>query len=232
MTHIEALRPFHGDRLRLARFLSSMSLDELGEAVAASRQYIHQLETEAKEPSQEMGAALAAALRVRPGFFEIAPGNQVREDDCHFRRLLTAPRSAISQAVARGTVAEVIVASLAKRVRLPAVDFPDVGRPDDMDGVEAAAERGRAHWRLGLDAPITNMTRVVENAGAVVVHFADISEKVEALSIARRRPIIVRASAKKAAVRLRFDLAHECGHLLMHQGVTTGDRDTEVRIPT
>ena len=229
MTHVDALRPFHGDRLRLARFLSSLSLDELGEAVGASRQYIHQLETGAKEPSSEMQAALAAALRVRPGFFERGAGNQVREEDCHFRRLLTAPRSAVSQAVARGTVAELIVESLATRVRFPSVDFPDVGRPNDAYGVEAAAEQARAHWRLGLDAPVTNMTRVVENAGAVVVHFTDISEKVDALSIARRRPIIVRASAKRAAVRLRFDLAHECGHLVMHQGVTTGDRDTEAQ---
>ena len=28
-------------------------------------------------------------------------------------------------------------------------------------------------------------------------------------------------------MRLRFDLAHECGHLVMHQGVETGDRETE-----
>ena len=30
-------------------------------------------------------------------------------------------------------------------------------------------------------------------------------------------------------MRLRFDLAHECGHLVMHQGVETGDRETEIQ---
>ncbi len=110
---------------------------------------------------------------------------------------------------------------------LPAIDFPDRGRPDAAEGVERAAERARAHWGLGDDGPITNMTRVVENAGAVVVHFADISDRIDALSIARRRPVVVRATAKKAAVRLRFDVAHECAHLLLHQGVVTGDAPTE-----
>lgn len=218
---------FHGDKLRLARLLSSLSLDELGARVAASRQYMHQLETGAKEPSPEMTAALAAALRVNQRFFEAPALNPVREDDCHFRKLFTAPRAVMAQAAARGTLVEMLVSALEKRLRLPKVDFPDLGKPETPGEVERIAEAARAHWRLGLDGPVTNMTRVLENAGAVVVHFADISDRIDALSIARRRPIIVRSEAKAAAVRLRFDLAHECGHLVMHQGIITGDHETE-----
>lgn len=218
---------FYGDRLRLARLLASLSLDELGSLVAASRQYVHQLETGIKEPSAEMRAALAAALGVKPLFFATPTFNPVREDDCHFRKLMTAPRAVIAQATARGTFVEMIVTALDNRLRLPKVDFPDFGKPNSLEDVEQFAEFARQHWNLGLDAPITSMTRVVENAGAVVVHFSDISDRIDALSIARRRPIIVRSSAKAAAVRLRFDLAHECGHLIMHQGVVTGDRETE-----
>jgi Zn-dependent peptidase ImmA (M78 family)/transcriptional regulator with XRE-family HTH domain len=218
---------FYGDKLRLARLLASMSLDELGGLVAASRQYVHQLETGAKDPSAEMRAALAAVLGVRDSFFAKPSINPVREDDCHFRKLMTAPRTVMAQAAARGTLVEMLVAALDKRLRLPRVDFPDLGRPANLDEAERIAEGARSHWQLGVDAPITSMTRVVENAGAVVVHFDDISDRIDALSIARRRPIIVRSSAKTAAVRLRFDLAHECGHLVMHQGLITGDRETE-----
>lgn len=39
--------------------------------------------------------------------------------------------------------------------------------------------------------------------------------------------MIIRSEAKPAAVRLRFDLAHECGHLVMHRGIETGDKATE-----
>ena len=58
----DGARAFNGDKLRLARLLAGISLDELGGLVDASRQFIHQLETGAKEPTPEMIAALAAAL--------------------------------------------------------------------------------------------------------------------------------------------------------------------------
>lgn len=220
-------RNFYGDKLRLARMLSSLSLDELGGLVATSRQFVHQLETNAKEPTGDMCAALAAALKVTPKFFTSPVINPVREEDCHFRRLATAPRNVLAQAAARGTIIEALVDALDKRLHLPIVDFPEASKPSSLEDVEEIAEAARHHWQLGLDGPIVSVTRVVENAGAVVVQFDDISDRIDALSIARRRPLIVRSSTKTAAVRLRFDLAHEAGHLVMHQGIITGDRSTE-----
>lgn len=220
-------RAFHGDKLRLARLLAGMSLDELGGLVAASRQFVHQLETGAKEATDEMRDALAAVLAVTPAFFATPAINPVREEDCHFRRLASAPRGLVAQAVARGTAVEALVDALEAQVRLPAVDFPEAARPVSPEAVERVAEDVRQHWGLGLDGPITSMMRVVENAGAVVVQFDDLTDRIDALSMARRRPIIVRSTAKVAGARLRFDLAHEAAHLIMHQGIVTGDNVTE-----
>ena len=222
-----SLNEFYGDRLRLARMLASLSMDELGSRVGVSRQFIHKLENNTNEPTGDLRAALSAVLEVDTAFFSSPIVRPVREDDCHFRKLSTAPRTILAQTAARGTIAEAIVEALDRRMTLPQVNFPDAGNPGSMEDVERAAETARQHWHLGLDAPITNMTRVLENAGAIVVHFDDISDRIDALSIARRRPLIVRSSAKTAAVRLRFDLAHEAGHLVMHQGIVTGDKLTE-----
>jgi len=219
--------PFYGERLRLARLLATQSLDEVGGAVAASRQYLHQLETETKTPTPEMRRALADALGVTVNFFSLPLTTSVSEADCHFRKLYTTPRAAMAHAAARGTLVEQLAKSLERRVRLPKVDFPDLGRPSSLAEVEEKAIAARDHWGLGRDAPLANLTRVLERAGALVIDFSDISEKVDALSISRRRPIVVRSSAKAAAVRVRFDLAHECGHLLMHHGLATGDTETE-----
>jgi Zn-dependent peptidase ImmA (M78 family) len=221
------LRIFYGDKLRLGRLLAGLSLDELGSAVATSRQFIHQLETGAKEPTDEMREALASVLSVTSVFFAKPAANPVREEHCHFRRLASAPRALVTQAVARGTALEALVDAIETQVRLPAVDFPEEQRPVTNEAVERIAENARQHWRLGLDAPITSMMRVVENAGAVVVHFDDLTDRIDALSMTRRRPIIVRSTSKTAAVRLRFDLAHEAAHLIMHQGIVTGDSITE-----
>jgi Zn-dependent peptidase ImmA (M78 family)/transcriptional regulator with XRE-family HTH domain len=219
---------FNGERLRLARLVNGFSLDDLGKRVSVSRQFAHQLETNAKEPTSGLMLALAAALSVTPDFFRIPVSNPVQEEHCHFRRLFTTPKQLMQQAAAKGTLIDSLVAILDRRLRLPEVRFPSLlMQSGALQEVENIAEHCRLHWGLGLDAPIKNMTRVVETAGAVVVHFDDISERIDALSIARRRPIIVRSSAKASACRLRFDLAHECGHLVMHQGLLTGDHETE-----
>lgn len=224
---VDGARAFHGDKLRLARLLAGLSLDDLGGSVATSRQFVHQLETGAKDPTDEMRAALAAALTVTPAFFSTPAVNPVREDDCHFRRLASAPRGLVAQAVARGTAVEALVNGLEALVQLPNVNFPESARPEGSDAIERIAEDARLHWRLGLDGPITSMTRVLENAGAVVVQFDDLTDRIDALSMARRRPIVVRSTAKAAGARLRFDLAHEAAHLIMHQGIITGDSVTE-----
>ncbi|WP_288430359.1 XRE family transcriptional regulator [uncultured Agrobacterium sp.] len=218
---------FFGDKLRLARLLAGLSLDELGGYVASSRQFVHQLETGAKEPTSEMRNALAAALNVSPSFFSMPSTNPVREEDCHFRRLASAPRNIVAQTIARGTALEALVEALEKHVRMPQVDFPEEIRPVSSEAIERIAETARLHWGLGLEGPITSMTRVVENAGAVVVQFDDLTDRIDALSMARRRPIIVRSTAKVAGARMRFDLAHEAAHLIMHQGIVTGDSVTE-----
>lgn len=219
-------RPFRGEQLRLARLAFGYSLDEVGVTVGATRQFIHQLEVEAKAPSRDLVTALAGALGVTPRFFSVAPRATVRPEQCHFRKQATTPASITSQVLARGSILDALTEELDSRLELPTVNFPD-SMAQSLDDVEVAAEAAREHWGLGSSGPITNMMRVVENAGAIVTYFAGISDRVDALSMDRRRPIIVRSEAKQSLSRLRFDLAHECGHLVMHRGIQTGDRPTE-----
>ena len=61
----------------------------------------------------------------------------------------------------------------------------------------------------------------------MITQFKGVSEKVDALSLNRKFPIIIRNDAKEGICRMRFDLAHECGHFVLHDGVETGDHITE-----
>jgi Zn-dependent peptidase ImmA (M78 family)/transcriptional regulator with XRE-family HTH domain len=216
---------FHGERLRLARVALGLTLDQLGVRVSATRQYLHQLEQGLKAPTEEMRAALADALGVAQHFFTLPVGAGIRPEQCHFRKQRTTPVSIVSQVLARGTLLEGFVSRLDHELNLPTVTFPDIPAATPAE-IEDAADCARAHWQLGT-GPISNMMRVVENAGAVVSFFGGVSERVDALSIDSSRPMIIRSEAKQAACRLRFDLAHEAGHLIMHRGVQTGDKATE-----
>jgi len=216
---------FYGERLRLARMALGLTLDQLGARVSATRQYLNQLEQGLKAPTEEMAEALAAALGVARRFFGLPGDTDIRPEQCHFRKQRTTPISVVSQVLARGTLLDGFVSRLDRELDLPPVTFPDIPAASAGE-IEEAAEAARHHWGLGT-GPVSNMMRVVENAGAVVSFFGGVSERVDALSIDCRRPMIIRSEAKPAACRLRFDLAHETGHLIMHRGIQTGDKPTE-----
>jgi Zn-dependent peptidase ImmA (M78 family) len=173
-----------------------------------------------------MMLALAEVLGITSRFLENRFKSAVQPEQVHFRKQATTPLFLSSQVLARGTILDRFVQELGARVELPPVDFPDIPA-QNLEDVERVAEEAREHWGLGPAGPIVSMTRVVENAGAIVTHFGGLSDRVDALSMDRPRPIIVRSSAKESACRLRFDLAHECGHLVMHHGIQTGDKETE-----
>lgn len=219
---------FFGDRLRLARLMAGITQQQLGDCVNVSRQFIHQLESGVKTPQEDVLNAISERLEVSNGFFYTPLGNDVKFEQCHFRKRKTTPINLANRVLAMSTIFEDIVQLLDELLELPEINFPELGSyTTDANSIERAAEKARSHWGLGINAPITNMIRVLENAGAVITCYDDVSDKVDALSVSRKRPIIVRNNAKESVCRLRFDLAHECGHLVLHQGVETGCSKTE-----
>lgn len=216
---------FQGAKLRIARLLNGWTKADLANHLQVSRQFIHALEVGEKQASQDMVAALALSLKVQPSFFFTSLENEVKEEECHFRSRRSMPDKVADQIISFGTALELLVRFLDRELDLPSVDFPSLEAHTDEE-VELAAETCRKHWGLGF-GPISSMIRVLENAGAVVTLFHGDRHEIDALSMARARPIVVRNTLKQAPGRHRFDLAHECAHLVIHQGISTGDHTTE-----
>lgn len=215
---------FNGAQLRLARVFNGFALEEVAERVEKTRQYIHRLETLDITPTRELAQQLAEALRVEPAFF-LMERRPFVEEQFHFRKLLTTRAGVKQTALARGELFGCLVAHLDRELNLPAVNIPTY-EAADIDDIEQAADGCRKAWGLGM-GPIADMTRVAEHVGAVVTSFAGVSTEIDALSVVTHRPIIVRNEAKLSACRQRFDIAHELGHFVLHQGKQTGDRVTE-----
>jgi Zn-dependent peptidase ImmA (M78 family) len=163
-----------------------------------------------------MVEALAAALHVESEFFFRPTPTDIPQDACNFRKLESSRVKDIEQVIAHGGLLAELLELLEEDLEFPAANFPHIPA-EQLGEVERAAQRSRAHWELTLDQPIVSTMRVAENAGAVVVKFPGVSSEIDALSIASKRPIVVRSSEKESATRLRFDIAHEIGHLVMHQ---------------
>lgn len=68
------------------------------------------------------------------------------------------------------------------------------------------------------DGPIANLTKLLKNKGIVISRLSS-GEKVDAFSFWESDRLIVVLDRSKTAVRMRFSLAYELGHLIMHRTV-------------
>lgn len=227
MKNVKFDSEFISYNIKLARLISGLTLSDIADSVGKSKQFIHQLETGAKHPTDELLETIGTLLHVRPKFFYTPHSSILDDESVHFRSNRTAKLASRLRAKASIDLFMRLITLLENYLTFPGVDFPSSEKVvETASDVEQAAEYTRNYWQLGF-GPISNMTRLVERSGAVVTFFQGISSDVDALSSVIRRPIIVRNDAKDSPGRLRFDIAHELGHLVMHQGIHTGCKLTE-----
>ena len=93
--------------------------------------------------------------------------------------------------------------------------------------VERIAALVRANWKLPA-GPISNLTRALEAAGVVVVHSEMAGSAVDGVTFAvPGLPPLIVLNIAQPADRMRWTLAHELGHLVMHRTQPTSEMEKE-----
>lgn len=212
------LSAFSGKRLRQAREARGISVAALAEVTGVTVQAAHKWE-KGTMPRGELLAVLAEKLQVPPAFFfedfeELA-------SPCFFRSRLSATRAARDGAEARLEWLDEITQQLCQHVQFPPVDLPDfkLGSPLTITevAIEEAASNARSYFGLG-EAPVANVVALLESRGVIVSRTRLGEGKLDAFSAwVHDRPFVFLNADKQAAVRSRFDAAHELGHLLLHR---------------
>lgn len=218
---------FVGTNLRLIRLFHDLSLTELGERVGVSKQFLSRVETGAESVAAPLENSLAEELDVLPEFFYHLDPNPIADEQCHFRRQLTTKAVLRQVARARGEMLKRLVGVLDEHVELPHYQVSEAD-PESPETIERTAEKFRSLFGLGL-GPLSNVTRIAENAGAVVMKVHGLAPEIDAVSFATKRPLIALNNSGRSACRERFGIAHELGHFSLHIGVLTGDRLTETQ---
>ncbi len=216
---------FVGARLREAREARELTATALADLLGVSRQAVSQYENDVQSPAPAVMRRITEILRL-PYHFFFAPPTPDETDLIFYRSLASATKAARLRAERRYAWLRSIVHYLRQFVQFPKVHFPDFEFPRDPrhitdKRIEEAAAETRTFWGL-KDHSISNLTWLVENHGAIVSRHELCSDKLDAFSQwneAECSPYLVLGSDKGSAVRSRYDVAHELGHMILHRRV-------------
>lgn len=217
---------FKGEKLREARLARGYTITELASKIGVSKQSVSFYEKGQVEPKAEIIAKIAQELNVNLNFFEQHSAPQV-SSAIWFRSMSSTTKKARQKAEIRLRWLVAIVNYLDQYVELPPINLPDIAFPSNIreisdDKIKFAAQELRKCWHLGY-GPILNLVDSALNNGIIVSRHDLFTEKQDALSTWYKdsKPIVVLNSSKQSAVRSRFDLAHEIGHLILHRNVNS-----------
>lgn len=215
---------FNGDRLRVLRRFHDYTQRGLAEHVASPASTINAYERGLREPKGIILDALCAALSVTPEyFFAKTSDDEFREHETNFRSLVETPDRLRKRALAHATLFGTLLSVIATKVKIPNLKLPAI-QATTLDEIERAAERCRVDWGVGIEAPIQNVTLMLEHAGIVITVLDSVlSKQIDAFSRYGATNLIVLNPAKGSATRQRMDLGHEAAHGALHRNGLPAD---------
>lgn len=216
-----------GARIREARLVRGYSVQELAKKLGVTRQAISRYENGDLRPKSETIADLSRFLELPISFFSMPKVEIYNSGTVFFRSRKTADSKLRDMIRIRNRWAYAVFHECEKYLTLPPEVIPNYDHllESDIsyDIIEDIANQLRKDWGLGL-GPIPNLTLLLETKG-FIISGADINqEKADACS--QRidgRPFIFSIRDKSSTCRTRFSLAHELGHLILHQDIAEDD---------
>jgi len=220
-----------GNRLKLARKMAGLSLQELADNLAnkITKQALNKYELGLMKPSGEVLTALATALRVKTDYF--LKQGQVELGTVSFRKRVALSKKDEESIVER--VRDFVERYLEIEAILDVkVDFVNPIRNlhiTNKSEVELAANKLRKAWDLGTD-PISNIIEMLELRGIKVLLIDDV-DAFDGLAVftSTGTPAVV-VNGNKPAERVRFTIIHELAHLLLDldESISVNPKEVEI----
>jgi Zn-dependent peptidase ImmA (M78 family)/DNA-binding XRE family transcriptional regulator len=216
----------NGARIRLVRELKGMTQDDLATQVGVVQSAIAQAESGTTPVSEELVEKIAYKTNFPVSFFR-------REDilDFPLGSLLFRAHSALTageraEAHRYGHVIFEMVEDMRRKLSQIPVRLPRLEVDDPM----RAAQITRSHFGLSPDTPIKNLITEIEKAGVFVFALPIALANFDAFSLwagpEPLRPVMV-IGGGKSGDRVRLSIAHELGHLVLHQAVRGNLKEAE-----
>lgn len=210
---------------QMARKYFGLTQTELSEQCGIAQSVISRLEGSAEEFKIDVVDRVASALGMPPSFFAI--DGRYFLPSTPMQRGRTGLKKRIRDRVeARGNLVRLHMEILGDYIEvddnIPRID------PRDFESPSEIARAVRRYLRLPA-GPIENMTDILENNGAMVYFFDFGTNDLDAFTVIGTgvHPTIF-ANSRYPGERIRLNLAHELGHIVMHSVPTPpGEMEAE-----
>lgn len=206
-----------GTRLKLARKMAGMSLQDLSDALQSkvTKQALSKYEMGLMNPTTEVLLALSSVLKVKPDYF--LKQKQAELGAISFRKrasLSKKDEEAIIEKARdyfeRHLELELLLAIESKFINPIANNIIN-----NKDDVEQAADQLRIYWELGMQ-PISNVVEMLEFKG-IKVFLSTEADELDGFSAFTQNnvPLVVVNVNGRSVERVRFTIIHELAHLLL-----------------
>jgi len=216
---------FVGERIRQAREARGLTATSLAELLSITRASISLYECGKCSPQPELLARIADKLSLPMTYFTL-PISKTKTRPVFFRSMVAATKTDRNRGNSRVEwFGEIIYPYLTQYISFPAVNLPPSVTIDNAmnlsdDDIENFALATRKYWGIG-NGPISNVLLLFENNGILTVRMNLQADTLDAFSnVYDSIPLLFLGTGKDSAVRLRFDAAHELGHLILHRNIT------------
>ncbi|MDE2637529.1 MAG: XRE family transcriptional regulator [Chloroflexota bacterium] len=217
-----------GARLKQARLLAGMTQRELAGALGENglkitAAAISKYENEKSYPSAQFMLRASGVLGVPSSYFLHQPLVSVKWTAFRRHSGFGKKRQEAVKAYA-SDLAELQVELHSALYPNSAPQFPEPAIATDYGDVEKIAAKLRAAWDVG-NRPLDNLVQTAEDHGVIVISWDDDSGRFDGLSgWCGKYPVTV-INANRSSDRLRFNLAHEIGHLVMDTSQAVEDEE-------
>lgn len=133
----------------------------------------------------------------------------------YYRKKLSIPEKDIDAFVAKIRIYKSIIDTVFSNIELPCYNLTSY-TPDEFMSAKEIAQKIRYELRI-FRGPVPNLTTLLENNGIIVMKFDFGSDKIDGLaSITDQGRKVIFINDAMPNDRIRFSLAHELGHMIMH----------------
>ncbi|MPM44550.1 hypothetical protein SDC9_91228 [bioreactor metagenome] len=208
---------FNGERLKKARTYRGLTVAELAQKINCQRQTVSMYENGKSKPMDGSIVDHISEVLGFPTKFFTESDKHVITGSTYFRALLTTNKKYRAEQIQKMEFVAEIYCYLQDYIEFPILDLPDFSGCSP----EQAAQKLREAWNLGK-RPIDNLIYEVEQHGILVTSFSTSTDDIDAFSQmvdvnGEMIYLIGYSNNKTSAARIHFDIAHELGHICLHE---------------